>query len=182
MSCILCFAAMSKEKSWDYNLVRGKRGFDVLEVLRRLEVGVQATSEHICQACLRLLRKVDGARKKVQELERQAISKYRAGALNIGVDVKTKSSKRALFAQDVNTVEEKGPRPGSCPVDSSIAIVKTPAKTIRLVKNLASYLQTYNSQVCRSLEMPMPATLPLCPHHPPLLLQKKIVPTRHKPS
>ena len=89
-----------KDGHRDFNLIDGKGKFDVRAALQQLEVVVRPrpTAMYICEECLRLLQRIQSARQKQKVLEDQASNVYREGAFRNGIGVKTKSSKRSLFA------------------------------------------------------------------------------------
>eukprot|EP00795_Rhopilema_esculentum_P003922 gene3922-15247_t len=102
MSCILCFKTLSKtDNCRDFNLVVGpKSKFNVANALQELDVVVEfrPESRYICRECLRLLQKLDSARKKVNVLADQAAKHYIDGANRCGFPVKSRMTKRALFS------------------------------------------------------------------------------------
>ena len=141
MSCILCFAVICREKHWDFNFVSSKQNFDVNEALQRLEIVVQPTSQYICQACLRHLKRIDSARHKLEALVTEATTKYRTGASKKGLTVKTKSVKRLIFSEEPagglkNAAlpvppATKNIRP-SIVIEDQVEQLKTPSKSVSM--------------------------------------------------
>eukprot|EP00794_Sanderia_malayensis_P001148 gene1148-513_t len=117
MACVLCFAELSSSKSWDFNLINGKGGFDVINAIKQLDVivNIRPTDKYICRDCLRLLKRVHSWRSKVKDLEVDIEQKHRSEAAKRGISIKTKSSKRALVFEPE---EEEGPAVAEgCPQD-----------------------------------------------------------------
>ncbi len=119
MACILCHSTLSSSKSWDYNLIDGKRQFNVRDALQKFEVAILPTSKYICKACLRHLVKIDNARNRVKELENEVLEKYFRGAKQRGIQEEDRSSRRSLFpeenVEEARAAESCRPRPTPSP-------------------------------------------------------------------
>ena len=81
-------------------MVGPKSKFNVANALQELDVVVEfrPESRYICRECLRLLQKLDSARKKVNVLADQAAKHYIDGANHCGFPVKSRMTKPALFS------------------------------------------------------------------------------------
>ena len=100
--CMLCITKI--EKKGDCNLISGKSNFDCISELKDLSFVVQLSSNHICRACLNLLKQRAGLKEKLYNVNAKLLQTYQNKASDNGYAVKLKdTAKRYLrFVDDLS--------------------------------------------------------------------------------